>query len=535
MSINFGGLGSPVKEIEGGTNATTFDQARTNMGLNPTFTPLTLTYNAVAADRGKFFHYTGPGVVDFTLDPAATLTNTWSCFLRNDAGGNITINPNGGELINGAATLALEPGSMVTIFCSGTAFYTEGQATAVDGANVNLSNLGVTAINASLIPSADNTRDLGTTTTGWRDIYTRTVDSPTTGGLALSVWNTGTLSYDAILAATVGNPPAMALASTLTATTQAPLSANTRLATCAYVDSAVSVGAGAPTNATYITQTPSAGLSAEQAMSTLATGLVKNTTATGVQSIAVNGTDYYGPGTPTPVPVTDGGLGVATLTTPYGVLCAGTTATSPVQTLASLGTAGYVLTSNGAGALPSFQANAGGSGGWVLLATVTAASTTNIDFTTNINSTYDEYRIIGTNLKNATSGADIQMRISIASSFQTGAFYNYGYGYFSSAGANATGAATGTFAQMSVSGIGVSTSSNRVYGFEFALKSPADTASYKICQWNLGYSRVTTEVTQVTEGMSVFTNSAAAVDGVRFYNSSGAVTSGVYYLYGIKK
>lgn len=46
------------------------------------------------------------------------------------------------------------------------------------------------------------------------------------------------------------------------------------------------LNATAPTGATYITQTPSSGLSAEQAMSALATGLVKNTTGTGIQSIA---------------------------------------------------------------------------------------------------------------------------------------------------------------------------------------------------------------------------------------------------------
>lgn len=51
----------------------------------------------------------------------------------------------------------------------------------------------------------------------------------------------------------------------------------------------------APSNATYITQMPSAGLSAEQAMSLLGTGLVKNTTTTGVQSIAAAGTDYTSP------------------------------------------------------------------------------------------------------------------------------------------------------------------------------------------------------------------------------------------------
>ena len=44
-------------------------------------------------------------------------------------------------------------------------------------------------------------------------------------------------------------------------------------------------GGGAPTTATYITQTPDATLTNEQALSALATGLVVNTTATGVLTI----------------------------------------------------------------------------------------------------------------------------------------------------------------------------------------------------------------------------------------------------------
>jgi hypothetical protein len=46
---------------------------------------------------------------------------------------------------------------------------------------------------------------------------------------------------------------------------------------------------GAPTTATYITQTADAGLSAEQALSSLSTGIVKVTTGTGVLSTAVAG------------------------------------------------------------------------------------------------------------------------------------------------------------------------------------------------------------------------------------------------------
>mgnify|MGYP000930239337 CR=1 FL=1 len=49
-----------------------------------------------------------------------------------------------------------------------------------------------------------------------------------------------------------------------------------------------------------------------------------------------------------------GGTGDTSLTA-YAVLAGGTTSTGPVQSLASVGTAGQVLTSNGAGSLPSFQ------------------------------------------------------------------------------------------------------------------------------------------------------------------------------------
>lgn len=49
-------------------------------------------------------------------------------------------------------------------------------------------------------------------------------------------------------------------------------------------------GGGAPTTATYITQTPDATLSNEQALSALATGIVVNTTATGVLTIYTGAT-----------------------------------------------------------------------------------------------------------------------------------------------------------------------------------------------------------------------------------------------------
>lgn len=80
-------------------------------------------------------------------------------------------------------------------------------------------------------------------------------------------------------------------------------------------------------------------------------------TRTGAGDIAVEGNAIYRAGG-TDVPVADGGTGLSTLTTAYGVVCAGTTATGSLQN-AGAGNAGQVLTSNGAAALPSFQAAAG--------------------------------------------------------------------------------------------------------------------------------------------------------------------------------
>jgi len=56
----------------------------------------------------------------------------------------------------------------------------------------------------------------------------------------------------------------------------------------------------------------------------------------------------------TDLAVADGGTGVSSATA-YAVLCGGTTSTGAFQSVAGVGSSGQVLTSNGAGALPSFQ------------------------------------------------------------------------------------------------------------------------------------------------------------------------------------
>lgn len=64
------------------------------------------------------------------------------------------------------------------------------------------------------------------------------------------------------------------------------------------------------------------------------------------------GSDAWSVGTT--VSVSEGGTGLGSATT-YAVLCGGTTSTGAFQSIASVGTSGQVLASNGAGTLPTFQ------------------------------------------------------------------------------------------------------------------------------------------------------------------------------------
>lgn len=115
--------------------------------------------------------------------------------------------------------------------------------------------------------------------------------------------------------------------------------------------------------------------------SSAASTFVSSVTATSPLSSSGGNTPDISLGT---VPVSKGGTG-ATSATAYAVQCGGTTSTGAHQSVASVGTSGQVLTSNGAGALPTFQAvsvgggaeyKTSGSGTWTVPAGVTTVTVT---------------------------------------------------------------------------------------------------------------------------------------------------------------
>jgi hypothetical protein len=82
-------------------------------------------YTAIATDRAASYVWTG-GAGTLTLTSASTLGNDWFMLIRNGGTGTLAVTPSGGVLINGAASISLQPADSCVICCSGTAFFTVG-------------------------------------------------------------------------------------------------------------------------------------------------------------------------------------------------------------------------------------------------------------------------------------------------------------------------------------------------------------------------------------------------------------------------
>jgi hypothetical protein len=158
---------------------------------------------------------------------------------------------------------------------------------------------------------------------------------------------------------------------------------------------------------------------------------VKNTSGTGIAVPAGKTMFVYNNGTNvvdvvthlssltlgTDLPVTEGGTGASSQTA-YAVLAGGTTSTGAYQSVASVGSSGEVLTSNGAGALPTFQTPAPGGttipAGTVMLFGQTSAPT---GFTKLTDQDNASLRVVsGT----ASTGGSVNFTTAFASQTPTG-------------------------------------------------------------------------------------------------------------------
>ena len=107
----------------------------TDPSANPTkwvrvnLTPTTVyrsarTSNTIlgTADRGYLIDITS-GTFTQTFTAAATLTSGWFCWIRNSGTGDITLDPNASETIDGLTSYVMYPGESRLVQCDGTGFY----------------------------------------------------------------------------------------------------------------------------------------------------------------------------------------------------------------------------------------------------------------------------------------------------------------------------------------------------------------------------------------------------------------------------
>ena len=115
-----------------GTDGTVATALATLGALGSAYVAKTAAYTVVLADRGKLINATS-GTWTLTLPAAASAGSGFSLFLRNSGAGVITVDPNGAELIDGAATLAVAASSAILLTCTGTAWISIALASAGGG------------------------------------------------------------------------------------------------------------------------------------------------------------------------------------------------------------------------------------------------------------------------------------------------------------------------------------------------------------------------------------------------------------------
>ena len=125
------------------------------------------------------------------------------------------------------------------------------------------------------------------------------------------------------------------------------------------------------------------GLSATQTLTnkTLTTPTIGNfSNATHNHTNAANGGQLTDAALSSAVTVPKGGTG-RTSNTAYAIMVGGTTSTGAQQQVSGVGTSGQVLTSNGAGVLPSWQDATGGGGSFALVTVTGTQDSSNKTFT----------------------------------------------------------------------------------------------------------------------------------------------------------
>jgi len=176
----------------------------------------------------------------------------------------------------------------------------------------------------------------------------------------------------------------------------------------------------------------------------------------------------------------------------------------------------------------------GGSGAWTKLATATASNSATIDFTSSIDSTYEQYVLVGIDIIPATDNTDFYMRTTTdgGSTFDSSAGnYDHHTDQLQAGTAAYQGFTSASDTKIIVAKQFGSTAGESA-NFTMYLYNPAGTNNTILSWCYAEVSRLAATERGCGAGARL---SAADVDGIRYLMSSGNITSGEFKLYGIEK
>jgi len=190
---------------------------------------------------------------------------------------------------------------------------------------------------------------------------------------------------------------------------------------------------------------------------------------------------------------------------------------------------GNVLTSDGDNWLS--QAPAGG-GSMNLIQSVTLSNGDGTATVTGMDSTYDRYVIMGSQIRMQSSASQILVKREVAGAYAMNSRYSQ-FNFQSNTSSVSTGNQNGsnqTFVRIATSLD--STNANSTTMFEFYVDKPSDTLLNKLYSYDLRSVIATDPYVKQSTGV-VYDQITSAVTGIRFYPNAGTFLSGAIRLYGI--
>ncbi len=169
----------------------------------------------------------------------------------------------------------------------------------------------------------------------------------------------------------------------------------------------------------------------------------------------------------------------------------------------------------------------------VKLSTQTASSSSSIDFTTNIDSTYDEHVFRVTGATAATDDVSFGLRYSFdgGSTYKADSFYDHGRTQLFGTGGQFQGASLDE--QIDVENA-IGNASTETFNSNIFLYKPSTSGTHKIVNF-WGVHKAEDENVVGSYGIGQYTNATGAVNAVRFLMSSGNIATGTFTHYGRKR